>query len=170
MKRLFVLFLWILMHFAPDSTLVIAAREGDVPQMRALLAQGADPNEPSGTNQWTPLMHAIHKNQLASVAALLDGHANPNLASLSGETPLMMAAGYGQAAIVRLLLARGAKPNITDRIGDTALDYALTGTSDIDDFTLFHCQDEAARALIAAGAHANSRSIRFARLKGCKAR
>ena len=167
MKRLMVLFFWILMHFAPFSPLSDAAREGDITQMRALIARGADPNEFSGANGWTPLMHAIHKNQIASVATLLDASASPNLASLSGETPLMMAAGYGHVAIVRLLLKRGANPRLTDRRGDRALDYALTGANDIDDFTLFTCQDETTRTLMAAGAHAHALSIRFARLKSC---
>jgi ankyrin repeat protein len=170
MKRIFVLFLWLLMHFGDDhpfSSLVNAARDGDVAQIRALAAQGADPNEPAGLNDWTPLMQAIHKNQFASVAALLDVHANPNLAAPNGETPLMMAAGYGQAPIVRLLLKRGASPRLTDKRGDSALDYALTGTNDIDDFTLFHCQDETVRALIAAHAKAQASSIRFAKMKGC---
>ena len=170
MKRLFVLFLWLVMHLAASATLGTAAREGDVAEMRALLAHGADPNELSGTNQWTPLLHAIHKNQLASVTVLLDAKADPNLAAPSGLTPLMMAAGYGQAATVRLLLARGAKATTTDKDGETALDYALRGSIDIDEFTLFRCQDETSRALAAAGAHASLRWIRFARLKGCKTR
>ena len=75
MKRLMILLLWILMHFAPFSPLSDAAREGNVAQMRALLGQGADPDEFSGSNGWTPLMHAIHKNQIASVTVLLDAHA-----------------------------------------------------------------------------------------------
>ena len=108
-----ILLLWILMHFAPFSPLSDAAREGNVAQMRTLLGQGADPDEFSGSNGWTPLMHAIHKNQIASVTVLLDAHANPNLPTLSGQTPLMMAAGYGQVATVRLLLKRGADPRIT---------------------------------------------------------
>ena len=167
MKRIFLFFLWLLMQFGNSTPLADAARAGDVTEIRALAAKGADPNERSGVNTWTPLMHAIHKNQRASVAALLDAHADPNLASRSGETPLMMAAGYGQAAIVRLLLARGANARLTDKRGDSALDYALTGANDIDDFTLFHCQDETSRVLIAARAKAKPSSVRFARMKGC---
>jgi len=167
MKRIFVFFLWLLLHLGNSTPLVDAARAGDIAEIRALTAKGADPNELAGVNGWTPLMHAIHKNQRASVAALLDAHADPNLASPSGETPLMMAAGYGQTSIVQLLLARGANVRLTDKRGDSALDYALTGTNDIDDFTLFHCQDETSRALIAAHAKAKPASLRFAKMKGC---
>lgn len=150
MKRLAALLLWILFHFFeahPLTPLITAAREGDVPMIRTLAAKGADPNEPAGVNDWTPLLHAIHKNQLGSVAALLDAHANPNIASPKGMTPLMMAAGYGQAKIVRLLLARGANPRLADHRGQTALDYARHGMNDIDRFTMFKRQDETIRAL-----------------------
>lgn len=168
MKRLMLLIFWLLLLALPFSQLCEAARSGDVAQIKALTAKGADPNEPSGGNEWTPLMHAIHKNQTASVAALLDAKANPNLAAApTGRTPLMMAAGYGQTAIVQLLLKRGANPRLTDKNGENALDYALTGTNDIDDFTLFRCQDETSRALMAAGAKAKASSVRFAKLKRC---
>lgn len=169
MKRVLLLFLWLLQQFGGSEFAPIAnaAREGDVERIRFLAARGADPNERRGTNGWTPLMHAIHKNQLRSVAALLDARANPNFPGQSGETPLMMAAGYGQAPIVRLLLARGANPRLANRKGETALDFALTGTADIDDFTLFRCHDDTAHLLMAAGAHAQRSSVRFAKLKGC---
>lgn len=170
MRHLFFLFLWLALHFSesPSFTqLTEAARAGDIARVRSLVARGADPNERAGLNGWTPLMHAIHKNQLRSVAALIDAGANPNIPGLSGDTPLMMAAGYGQTPIVRLLLSRGAHPRQINGKGETALDFALTGANDIDDFTLFRCQDETARVLIAAGAEARRSSVRFAKLKRC---
>ncbi|HEX7191738.1 MAG TPA: ankyrin repeat domain-containing protein, partial [Thermoanaerobaculia bacterium] len=123
------------------SSLIGAVRDGNVTEVRQLLARGADPNAPEGVNDWTPLMHAVHKNQLGSVAALLDGHADPNRA-VNGGTPLMMAAGYGYTPIVRLLLARGADPHIRDLDGETAVDYAVAGMADLDRFTFFRCQDD----------------------------
>src|ERR1043165_9625531 len=101
--------MWIVRLLASTS-FIGAVRSGNVAEVRQKLAQGADPNAPDGVNDWTPLLHAIHKNQLGSVEALLDGHADPNRA-VNGLTPLMMAAGYGYTPIVRLLLARGADPN-----------------------------------------------------------
>lgn len=142
-----------------------AARNGDVNSVRQLLAHGADPNAPTGGNGWPPLMHAIHKHQLATAAALLDGGADVNRAAPNGDTPLMMAAGYGYVDFVRLLLSRGADPNRRNAGGEIALDYALVGMNDIDRFTLFECQNETV-ALLHAGA-AQPSSLRWARLKRC---
>lgn len=150
------------------SSLVGAVRDGDVASVRRMLADGADPNAPEGVNDWTPLIHAVHKNQIGSVAALLDGHADPNRA-IHGGTPLMWAAGYGYTPIVRLLLARGADPRLRDLDGDTALDWAVTGMLDVDRFTFFSCQDETVRALLAANASRTitQRSRRWGGIKGC---
>ena len=52
-------------------SLISAARDGNVELIRTLIKQGADPNERAGVNGWTPLMHAIHKDQKAAVVALL---------------------------------------------------------------------------------------------------
>ena len=150
------------------SSFVDAVRSGDVVAIRRMLANGADPNVAEGVNDWTPLIHAVHKNQIGSVAALLDGHADPNRA-VNGGTPLMWAAGYGYTPIVRLLLARGADPRLRDLDGDTALDWAVTGMADIDRFTFFACQDDTVRALLAANAPrtVTQRSRRWGAIKGC---
>ncbi len=124
----------------PLTTLIVAARNGDVLQIRALAARGTDLNEPAGVNGWTPLEHAIHKNQIGSVQALLDAGADPNAASRGRMTPLIMAAGYGYMPIVELLLHRGANPQLQDGKGNNVLDAAISGTGDIDRFTLLDCQ------------------------------
>jgi ankyrin repeat protein len=150
------------------SSFVGAVREGDAAAVKQMLAHGADPNAPEGVNDWTPLLHAIHKNQIVSVQALLDGGADPNRA-VNSLTPLMMAAGYGYTPIVKVLLARGANPRLRDLDDLTAVDYALRGSIDIDRFTLFQCDDDTVRALIAANAPRTvaTRSRRWASLKGC---
>jgi hypothetical protein len=152
------------------SGFIDAVRSGDVATVRQMLAKGADPNEAEGINDWTPLMHAVHKNQLGSVEALLDGHADPNRA-VNSMTPLMMASGYGYTPIVRLLLARGADPRLRDLDGWTAVDYAVQGMTDIDRFTFFSCQDDTIRALIAGHAprEINPRWRRWGKIKGCSA-
>ena len=150
------------------SSFVGAVREGDVVAVKQMLARGADPNAPEGVNDWTPLLHAIHKVQAASVGALLDGGADPNRA-VNGLTPLMMAAEYGYTPIVRLLLARGANPALRDLDGMTAVDYALIGATDIDRFTFFQCQDDTVRALLAANAPRTvaSNARRWGSIKRC---
>lgn len=155
-----------------ENSIVTAARAGDAAAIRQLAAKGADVNSPAGENEWTPLMHAIHKNQLASVNALLDAHADVNRGGPHGETALMMAAGYGYTDIVQALLRRGANPALTDARGETAIDYAVAGANDIDRFTLFSCQDDTVRALHAAAPQlkAHGLSLKLANIKMCETR
>jgi len=131
----------------PMTPLIDAARDGDTTTIRALVAHGASPNETGGVNGWTPLEHAVHKNQLQSIETLLDAGADPNIADRNGTTPLIMAAGYGNTPLVEVLLRRGANPHLTNREGQNALDAALSGTSDIDRFTLFDCQSSTVATL-----------------------
>jgi ankyrin repeat protein len=151
-------------HFTP---LVDAARAGDAASVHALCARGADPNARAGTNGWTPLLHAVHKNQLASVAALADAGADLEAATSNGMTPLMMAAGYGNRDMVALLLQRGAKAARRDDGGAIALDYALTGMTDVDSFTFFRCQSETAGLLHKVSPAPQHASTRWAKMKGC---
>ncbi len=156
--------------------LVAAASDGNAVAVREIVKSGADPNAAYGSLNWTPLMHAIHKNQIGSVKALLDSGADINR---TGDyeteprtkqlrvTPLMMAAGYGYTPIVALLLRRGADPARADGDGNRALDYALSGT--LYRFTFFECQDSTVRALIAAHAplDISSDARRLASIKRC---
>jgi len=164
----------------PDDTppLVAAARDGDAAAVRELVKGGADPNAQYGALNWTPLMHAIHKNQIGSVKALLDSGADVNRTGdyeteprtkQRGVTPLMMAAGYGYTPIVELVLRRGADPTRVDGDGNRALDYALSGV--LYHSTFFQCQDGTVRALIAAHAPLDiSRDARrLASMKRCNA-
>jgi hypothetical protein len=157
-------------------SLIVAAREGDGPAIRELVKRGCDPNAAYGALNWTPLMHAISKNQIESVKALLDSGADVNK---TGDyeteprtkqlrvTPLMMAAGYGYTPIVELLLRRGADPALADGDGNRALDYALTGMLYR---TVFECHDSTVRALLAAHApfQVNADSRKWAGIKRCE--
>jgi Ankyrin repeats (3 copies)/Ankyrin repeats (many copies) len=156
--------------------LVAAACDGNAAAVREIVRSGADPNAKYGALNWTPLMHAIHANQIGSVKALLDSGADVNRTGddeteprtkQRNVTPLMMAAGYGYTPIVDLLLRRGADPAPADGDGNRALDYALTGT--LYRLTLFECQDSTVRALIAAHAplDISSDARRGASIKRC---
>ena len=123
-----------------------AAHSSPLPAMasptaiRILVRAGADPNARSGVNGWPVLMHAIHKGQPRAVGTLLDLGADVNAGGPNGETPLMMAAGYGYTDIVRTLLDAHADLAAVMPNGDSALDFALSGVTDIDRFTWGNCQ------------------------------
>jgi ankyrin repeat protein len=128
------------------SPLAGPAREGDVVTLQRLLAAGANPNvrDPGG-NRWTPLLHAIHKDQPAAVDLLLRAGADPKLAC-GGLNPLLMAVGAGNAPIVRRLLEAGADPLADDRIVLTAVSGGAL--SDLDNPLLGRCNTDVLGALL----------------------
>ena len=106
--------------------LVTAAREGRSAEIAALAAGGEDLDlHDSGPNGWTPLLHAVHKNQLESVRALIHAGADVNRRAINGITPLGLAAGQGEAEIVDELLAAGADPGARSSHGWTPLQEAV---------------------------------------------
>jgi Ankyrin repeats (3 copies) len=151
--------------------LIQAARDGDTAALERLLQSGAGPNLRAGVNGWTPLMHAVHKNQPESVKVLLAHGARPNEHGGAGETALIMAAGYGYSDIVRVLLKAGADPSLKAVNGTDALSAAVSGVPDIDRFTVGHCQTDTVRALLTAapGLKFDMDSIarRIAKFGGC---
>jgi hypothetical protein len=104
----------------------VAARTGDAQAVQVLLDGGAGIEElDSGPNGWTPLLHAIHKDQLAVVKLLLARGADPNRLALNGTSPLNLAASQGDLETVHTLLAAGAR--VQGRSGTAALLNAATG-------------------------------------------
>jgi ankyrin repeat protein len=129
------------------TLLARAARAGDVAAINALVTAGQDPNAPdAGDNRWTPLLHAIHKGQRASVEALLARGADANRRAPGGATPLTMAVGNGQADIVARLLEAGADPH-QDGAGLLASAVAGGAFTDIENPLLGRCNTEVVRAL-----------------------
>ncbi len=169
MRRLLVLLLAIgcAVTGKNESEFIGAVRSGDVADVRAMCSHGADPNAPFGPNGWAPLIHAVHKHQLGTAAALIDAGAKIDQPAPGGMTALMMAAGYGHREMVALLLRRGANPRLTNPKGEAAIDYALTGMTDSDEFTYFRCQSDTAALLKASSPAPRPSSQRWAHLKGC---
>ncbi len=91
--------------------LCTAARSGDTTLIEALLGSGENVNERGGVNDWTALMHAVHKNQPAAVEALLAGGADVNAtAGARGRTTaLLLAESEGLTRIAAILRAHGAR-------------------------------------------------------------
>ena len=103
-----------------------AARGGSTREVTVLLDAGAGLGQlDRGPNGWTPLLHAIHKDQLAVVRLLLARGADPNRLALNGTSPLNLAASEGDLATVRVLLAAGAR--VDGYSGVNALLNAATG-------------------------------------------
>jgi len=103
-----------------------AARAGRADAIAELVRAGADPElRDSGPNGWTPLLHAVHKNQLGSVRALIAAGADVNGRGDNGLTPLMLAAAQGEPEIVEELLQAGANPRLHGPLRWTALERAV---------------------------------------------
>ena len=117
------------------------------------------------------MLHAIHHGREEAVVALRDAGADVNGRVENGLTPWMLAAAYGRTGIVQLLLERGADPRI-EKEGLTALDFAMLGSKEVDNLTLFKCQYETAAAIRRAAPELRARGARFDRtvvgLKGCR--
>jgi ankyrin repeat protein len=129
---------------AADNPLVTAARSGDLPTVRALIAKRVDVNEPARDGS-TALLWAAYQSNLDMVRALLAAGAKPNLANHYGISPLLQASRAGDASIIGVLLKAGADRALTPPEGETPL-MAASRTGHLD----------AVRLLIEAGADVNA--------------
>ncbi len=137
---------------AACDALTWAARGGQPSTILAITGRGVNPDTCRvGVNDWTPLMHAIHKDQPTAVVALIQAGSNVNATAPHAFTPLMMAAGNGNLAIVRLLLAAGADPRATAPNGTNVFTVAVMGgaLTDIDHPLLGACHPDVVRELLA---------------------
>jgi ankyrin repeat protein len=164
----------------PTSPLAVAAVNGRIGEVDALLAKGTPVDEPDMAG-FTPLVWASREGPSDAVKKLLAAGADPlRPAGVNGwsslqhavhkgrtETvavllatgrygprelneSLVMAAGYGNAAAVRALLGRGADPHV-EVGGARALPNAVGGAWDID-YRFQGCEPhaETVRALLLA--------------------
>lgn len=109
---------------------------GDVAEVHALLAEGADPTgacdyleflpvDETGIEFMAHLATAARAGQAPVLEALLAAGADPDLAEGADATPLMVAAERGDETIVSALLAAGADPAHRSVLtGRTAADEA----------------------------------------------
>ena len=94
-----------------------AEARGDVPQVTALLRQGADPDA-GDRSGWTGLHQAAETGDLALARVLLEAGARPDLRSRARGTPLDVAERAGRTDLARLLRSYGARGS-GKSIGDT---------------------------------------------------
>jgi hypothetical protein len=105
--------------------------------VRVLVARGELVAQDDRNN---PLGRAVLLGEAGIAAALLAGHASPDV-TLSGRPPVVIAVERGDAPMLRLLLDYGASADAPDERGRTALGVAAE-----------RWNGEAARELVARGA------------------
>ncbi|NBP43832.1 MAG: ankyrin repeat domain-containing protein [Betaproteobacteria bacterium] len=106
-----------------ESALMLAAIQGRLDWVKALIARDADVNMPG----WTPLHYAASKGHIEVMRELIENHAYIDAESPNGTTPLMMAAYYGGSRATKLLLEEGADPRLKNQKNLSALDFAYSG-------------------------------------------
>ncbi len=107
------------------QSLNTAIRDGDLKQVKTLLAKGANVNAllVEAADGTTPLMHAVVNAGADCVKLLLDKGADPNLSNKAGATALMWA--VNDLKKVQLLLAKGANVNAVSKDEKSPLRLAL---------------------------------------------
>jgi ankyrin repeat protein len=131
------------------TPLMIAAAEGDLPLVTALLSHGALYSSRAADGSF-PLSVAVYNGHADVVSALLDAGEKPDT-DLSDDdsytTPLIIAASYGNLPLVTTLLSHGALPSSRDKDGSFPLYVAA-----------YNFRADVVSALLDAGADPNTGS------------
>jgi len=126
-----------------DSRLLQAAQRASSADVRALLAEGVDPDARAADGS-TAMIHAAHFGDIDTVRALLDAEADPDLTNRYGIGPMHEAARRADIAMLRMLVDAGATVDLALPEGETPLMLA-SRTNGVD----------AVRFLIEQGAEVN---------------
>lgn len=136
-----------------NEELVYQARRGDVTAIAKIAASGTDLDVPEGSNHWTALQHAVHKEQAGSVRVLLEWGADVDATRPGNQTPLFMAADSQDPTMVELLINAGADVEWQGPGGRTPLTQAVSGGAlwDVTDRPLLGgCRTDTVRAFMKA--------------------
>jgi ankyrin repeat protein len=165
----------------------IAARQGSLESVQALIDGGADVNQRSAGDHITPIIIATLNGHFDLARYLLDRGADPNLAEDNGVTPLYAAincywapkALYPQPRafeqqkltyldVMSALLDKGANPNarLRKKVWYSGYDFDLSGVDEIGATPFWraaYASDVAAmKLLVARGADPNIPSVKGA--------
>lgn len=104
-----------------EALLQTAVRTGEVAELRSLLTEGANPNQPY-EDGITPLHLAVINGQDEIVQILLSAGAQVNSTDpTTSASPLHLAALYGHLKIAGLLIQKGANVNAVMKFNITPL-------------------------------------------------
>jgi ankyrin repeat protein len=107
-----------------------AAQEGNLKQVRALLAQGADINAAERIDGSTPLLLAMAEGHQKVWRHLLDAGARADVKTELGATAMHVAAGAGDSDALETLLGLGLSIESKDSMGHTPLIEAVESGPD----------------------------------------
>jgi ankyrin repeat protein len=100
-----------------------AALNGDVAEVRRLVAAGADVDE-AGPAGWTPLYVAAMNGRVEVIRVLVEGGANTEVKNAPGWTALHAAAFTGELEAVKALAECGANIGARNDAGRTPLEVS----------------------------------------------
>jgi ankyrin repeat protein len=106
------------------TPLILAAYNGQMAAVDALLAAGADACKPDTAQGNTAQMGVAFKGDDAIAARLLKEKCDVNARNKAGQTALMMAALFGRTAQIDMLMKAGADRTLADASGRTAASVA----------------------------------------------
>ncbi|HMF98233.1 MAG TPA: ankyrin repeat domain-containing protein [Vicinamibacterales bacterium] len=169
------------------TPLLLAAREGHLDSVKALLDAGADVNQASAGDRTSPLLIATINGQFDLATILLENGADPNLAAENNGTPLYAAincewapkALYPQPRayvnqkttyleVMKALLDQGADPNVrlNKKVWYSGYSFDLSGVDEIGATPFWraaYASDvDAMKLLVSYGADPNIRTKRSA--------
>ena len=129
----------------------LAARQGEIESVKALMDAGADVNQVGAGDPITPLLIATMNGHFDLAKHLLDKGANPNIAQNNGAAPLYAALNVQWAAkalypqprayeqqhasyldLMQVLLEKGADPNarLTKKVWYSQYDFDQSGVDE----------------------------------------
>ncbi len=169
------------------APLHLAARQGSLDAVQALLDAGADINQPTAGDKATPIIITTLNGYFDLARFMLEKGADPNLTQLNGVTPLYAAincqwaprAGYPQPRayeqqktnyldLMAALIDKGANPNarLRMKVWYSGYDFDLSGVDEIGATPFWraaYASDiEAMKMLVARGADPNIPSMKGA--------
>lgn len=126
-----------MLQWKRNNDLGIYSYRNDLPKVKALLAEGADPCFINGHDGGSVLMTASQQGHVEVARVLLAAGANANYAVPNGDNAFQFAAYKGHTELIELLLTvGGAKIDAQDSDGNTALLTASMG-GHVDSVQLF---------------------------------